>query len=709
MTHKRKIVVACAAGYLLIAAFAILYCAGAMYYVACKTMPHDISLGTWFTYWHAYGSDSTQGKRLEFAMGISTVLFIGLPLLILDRVFQQERSLHGDRRFATVGEVAADGNFGDKGIIIGKISGRYVVLAGQGHAMLAAPTRQGKGVGVVIPNLLNFNESVVVLDIKMTNFQTTSLFRQRHGQKVFLFNPFDEEGRTHRWNPMDAIRRDRDLMVVDVQELGMKLYPERTDENALWNDLARDLFIGLTLYLLETPGSVCTFGEVFRRASGNVKEDVQRILRDRARGEDAISDSCFRALSRFANTQERAMSSIIITFNSPLLIFENPFVDAATSATDFDVSRVRKERMTIYFGIPANKVESASMVTNLFFAHLLNKNMDFLPSQRPDLKYACLVLLDEFTMMGRVEVIAKNIGAMAEYNLLVMPIVQGSSQLIARYGEQDARTIESNCTVQVLYPPRNQRDANEYSEMLGTYTAKARSTGMSSPRAVLAAGTNAGSSSENVSDQRRSLMMPQELKDMPWGQEIIIKPGIRPILCDKAIYYSDKVFLSRLRALSPTLAAIKGQPTQAQMEEAILLKKELQIKLPTIDMGAHRALIEGRKRPLVASEIVGTPTLVLEKEQEIMATLQPIASQQNPSDDAVADAADCFFRLVDPEGLKLLQDLPVRAAVEDTSTDASPSGAHSRAPAGPLRQRLGVIDLSALKRADVPLRAAAGG
>jgi type IV secretion system protein VirD4 len=711
MTTKRKLVIGAVVAYLVLASFAIVYCAGALYVLACKSMPHDIGLGTWHTYWQAYAADPTQRKRLEFAMGLSAFIFIGLPLLALDRAFRKERPLHGDAKPATTGEVQADGLFGEGGIIIGRMAGRFVMLSGQVHVLLAAPTRQGKGVGIVIPNLLNYSDSVVVLDIKLSNFQITSLFRQKHGQKVFLFNPFDEEGRTHRWNPMDAIRRDRDLMIVDVQELGMKLYPERTDENALWNDLARDLFIGLTLYLLETAGSICTFGEVLRRASGNVKEDVQRILKTRARGEDALSDACFRALSRFASAQERAMSSIIITFNSPLLIFENPFVDAATSATDFDVARVRKERMTIYFGIPANKVESASMITNLFFAHLLNKNMDYLPRQRPDLKYSCLVLLDEFTMMGRVEVIAKNIGAMAEYNLRVMPIVQGMSQLIARYGENDARTIESNCTVQILYPPRNQRDANEYSEMLGTYTAKALSKGISSPRAVLAAGTNSGSSSENVSDQRRPLMLPQELREMPWTQQIIIKPGIRPILCEKALYFSDRRFLGRLKPLSESLCAIKGQPTQVQMEEATLLRKELQIELPKIDMALHRARVEKRVKEVAPGEAAKIDTLALVADpMKIVETLKPVANKAAPTDEEVADVVDGFFGFYDPESVKAAEEaLPTRPPPGEPDGWVKPVAPADGKAIGPLRRRLGIIDLNVLKRAPPAPAFAVGG
>jgi type IV secretion system protein VirD4 len=138
------------------------------------------------------------------------------------------------------------------------------------------------------------------------------------------------------------------------------------------------------------------------------------------------------------------------------------------------------------------------VIVNLFFSHLINENMGELPEQNPELKHPCLIILDEFTTLGRVGIIAKSIGQMAGYNLRLLLVIQGISQLISVYGEHDARTIESNCAVQLLYPPREQKDANEYSEMLGAYTAKATSTGINRPRAW---GTNNGSSSENVSDQ----------------------------------------------------------------------------------------------------------------------------------------------------------------------------------------------------------------
>jgi len=157
----------------------------------------------------------------------------------------------------------------------------------------------------------------------------------KHGQKVFLFNPFAEAGRTHRWNPMDSIRRDRDLRVVDVMSIGEMVYQRTSADSGIWNDLARDLFTGFTLYLLETPDLPCTFAELLRQVSGKgrgVKEHVQHIMQERYRGDEALSDACYQALSRFCSAQDRTLSSIVTTMTAPLLIFQNTYFDDPTGS-----------------------------------------------------------------------------------------------------------------------------------------------------------------------------------------------------------------------------------------------------------------------------------------------------------------------------------------------------------------------------------------
>ena len=124
--------------------------------------------------------------------------------------------------------------------------------------MLSAPTRSGKGVGVVIPNLLNWPDSVVVLDIKGENYDVTAGYRARHGQAVYAFSPFDEGACSHRWNPLTAVRTSPLHRIGDLLAIGQVFFPNdgsTTSSEAFFNDQARNLFMGLGLLLLETPGA----------------------------------------------------------------------------------------------------------------------------------------------------------------------------------------------------------------------------------------------------------------------------------------------------------------------------------------------------------------------------------------------------------------------------------------------------------------------
>ena len=137
--------------------------------------------------------------------------------------------------------------------------------------MLSAPTRSGKGVGVVIPNLLNWPDSVVVLDIKGENYDITAGYRAAHGQAVYAFSPFDEDARSHRWNPLTAVRTSPLHRVGDLLTIGQVFFPNDgsgTSSEAFFNDQARNLFLGLGLVLLETPALPRTIGEMLRQSSG---------------------------------------------------------------------------------------------------------------------------------------------------------------------------------------------------------------------------------------------------------------------------------------------------------------------------------------------------------------------------------------------------------------------------------------------------------
>jgi len=613
--------------------------AGAVFTLANKQMPEDLSLSNWPDSWQIYREDPVQRKRLQFSAAVGGFVGFGLPALVWLSLINQKKPLHGEARFASHDEIQQAGLYGENGVIVGKVGRRYLVYGGQEFVLLAAPTRSGKGVSIVLPNLLHYDESVVVLDIKMENFAYTSKFRQTHGHQVFLFNPFGADGHTHCWNPLDGVDRDSNHRVGEIQAIGQVLYPNHHERDAFWNESARNLFLGLTLYVMETSSIPCSLGEVLRQASGKgqpIKDYLQDLISTRAKSDTPLSDDCTAALHRFCATSENTMASILATLTAPLTIFSNPIVDAATSATDFDLKQVRAERMSIYVGIPANRLSDAALLVNLFFSQLIHYNTVDLPATNPRLTHQCLVILDEFPALGRVNILAKAVGFMAGYNLRLLPIIQSLSQLESVYGEKDARTFVTNHACQILFAPREQRDAQYYSQMLGTYTAEAISTGTSRP---LAWGNGKqASSSSTRSEQARPLLLPQEVKELGDQRAIITLMHTKPILCDKARFYADPVFIDRLKPISPFLASVgKRLPTQAELEEAAFVRRELSVEIPRLDLELHRATVERRVRPVQPDEPIDLSKLAMD-----LTTLPPVVPRDPPTAEEVNNLVDAF-------------------------------------------------------------------
>lgn len=545
-------------------------------------------------YWKLYAHSSEKFVRVSVqlcAIGPWALLagVIGWAVIA-----KQNRPLHGAARFANTAEIRKAGLLDPKGgldktILVGKKNGRYLTYGGYQFVILAAPTRSGKGVGIVVPNCLNYSDSLVVLDIKGENFDITSGFRAKHGQKVYLFAPFDEAGVTHRYNPLEYISDDPAQRLGDIDAIGTALYSGGNQNDKFWSENAKDLFRGLCLFVLERKDLPKTFGEILRQASGKGKPLKEYIFEELKKAQDTghpFSNACIDCLNRVLSNSENTLAGIVATFGTPLLFFQNPRVDLATSANDFDLREVRRERMSIYFKMPPNKLKEGSVLVNLFFDQLLNLNTRVLPSQDKTLKHQCLVLLDEMTSIGKVAMIAQAVSYMAGYNMRLLTIIQNKSQLEDVYGKAGALTLLSNHALMVMYAPSPtvQSDAQEYSEMLGYETVKSRSRTSSMQ-----------SSSTSTSDQRRALMLPQEIRELGQTREIVSLENCKPILCGKIRYYEDPDFTCRAHLPPPSI--------------------------PKQDIDTFIAKIENRTRPMTAGEMAApseaAAKIVLEGLQEL--------------------------------------------------------------------------------------------
>ena len=531
-----------------LAATAAVYLSG---YLALLFLGMDgdlLRFGTYFDYLKHLDHPRVQpyAWRIKAAGGIGggLMLLAWAALVVMLFKLRSHRNLHGRARFAGMVDVARKGFLGnrDDGIVVGQLNGKLLRLPGQQFVILAAPTRSGKGVGVVIPNLLDYRESAVVLDIKQENFDLTSGWRQSIGHEVYLFNPFAEDRRTHRWNPMTYVSPDPAFRVSDLQSIAAMLYPDADDKDKFWVSQARNAFLAFSLYLFERhdhdrSAEPPTLGAVLRLASGDggeLKPYLQKLVQA-----PFLSSHAQTAFAGLLSQADVTFASIIGSFREPLNPWLNPVLDAATSADDFRLDDVRRRRMTIYVGIQPNKLAESRLIVNLFFSQLINVNTKVLPQNDASLKHQCLLLMDEFTAIGKVDIIAKAVAYMAGYNLRLLPIIQSMAQLDAVYGKEVSRTIITNHALQIIYAPREQQDANDYSEMLGYTTIRRR------------ARTRSHGQGRNVSDnevlEKRALMLPQELKAMGPEKEIVLYEGLaHPILCRKVRYYQDSYFTKRL-------------------------------------------------------------------------------------------------------------------------------------------------------------------
>ncbi|GMM62427.1 type IV secretory system conjugative DNA transfer family protein [Novosphingobium pituita] len=480
---------------------------------------------------------------------------------ITSSMFRQQK-LHGEARWAQIGEVRKAKLMEDAGILLGRISGQFLRFGGTEHVLLEAPTRAGKGVGVVIPNLLQWPDSVVVLDVKQENWDATAGFRLKNlRQTTLLFNPLDAAGRTCRYNPFSHIdRRDEVDVINELQKIGAMLFPPPQTGDSFWAESARTAFLGVAAYVAATADDgddalPFTMGEVYRQfAAGDAKRRFPRIIRQREAAGKPLSGACVSALRDWFTASDNTFTSIRQSVTAKINLWLNPYVDAATAESDFDLRSFREERISLYLGVSPDDLDRVAPIYNLLFQQLIDLNVRELPSgDRHQVRL--LLLLDEFPRLGRASVIANGFSYVAGYGIRLLPVIQNGAQLENVYGPKVATEIEANCGVQMVMRPATTADAREISERLGTYTFRARSRSM---------GTwGRGGGSVSDSDQRRPLLLPQELMQLPEKDMIVLRLGIPPVYGRKIRFYEEKDMVALTQIAAPTMPTIRPDPTAA--------------------------------------------------------------------------------------------------------------------------------------------------
>jgi len=627
------------------------FAAGGVLFLLHKQDPRDATFWTIKQAWQSKPQGSTR-RKVVISMAVGAGLCIILPFGLVMAATSTRRPLHGTARFGHFGDVKKAGLYALRGILLGKFAGKFLRLPGFEFVMLAAPTRSKKGAAFVVPNLLTFPHSAVVQDIKGENHVLTGEFRRQHlGQAIYYFNPFSET--SHRSNPLSYISADPNHRISDLQALAANLYVEQPNETPIWIGSARDLFLGLTLMVLESPELPHTLGEVLRQATGKgmpLQDYVASVIRQREERGDPLSRVCKDALRRGLGHSENTLKGVITTLLAPLNFWSNPLVDKATSADDFDVRDLRKKLMTIYVCVPVRQIVGANVLMNLFFSQLIGENLREQPQDNPELKYQALLMMDEFTSMGRVSIIEKGVSYMASYNLRLAIVIQDTAQLVDVYGREAAHNISTNMGARIYFAPGDLDDAKMLSETVGYLTETGRSKQYSNNAS--ASGGSTGRS-VTVTEQRRALMLPQEARELDATKQLIVRTGVPVIKADKAVYYMDPELKKLFDSVPASPKVVDGETRSVPHAPA----------LPPAHWDEYKASLERSDAYVLADQATTQAACDLagaSGEARLLQVINGLPDGELPTDE-VAEAMDELVALKTREYLAQLEEEPADA------------------------------------------------
>lgn len=486
-------------------------------------------------------------------------LAVGLGLVALVR--PRSPPLHGAARFATASELGRSGLRARQGVILGRFGGRRMVLGGSEHVLVYAPTRSGKGAGVVIPNLLTWPHAVVVLDVKQENWAATAGYRASLGHRVLLFDPLARDGRTVRFNPLGHIARDDPIVLVDeLQKIAEMLFPLPDNADPFWAEAARTGFVGVGGLIAETKAQPFSLGAIYETLTlGDPRVELPKILKAREHLAQPLSPVFARAIGDFCSASDNTFASIKQTITARMHLFLNPRVCAATEVSDFDLAGLRDQAVSIYLGVSPDNLGRVAPLYNLFFQLLVDLNTRAPPPPEPEGRQV-LVLLDEFARLGHAGVLARGFAYVAGYGLRLVAILQSPAQLRAAYGPDLAEEITTNCGAEVAFGVKTLNVAQDLSARIGAYTYAA--TSVSGP-----VGLGSGRRTQSQSGQRRPLLLPQEILQLPAERLILLRAGLAPVLGERIQYWRERAF--RLRILPPPILAARADVLRPAVRPAI--------------------------------------------------------------------------------------------------------------------------------------------
>ncbi|MER9395735.1 MULTISPECIES: conjugal transfer protein TraG [unclassified Mesorhizobium] len=462
---------------------------------------------------------------------------------------------YGSARWADKQEVKATGLLGSDGVVLGRFDGAYLRHDGPEHVLCFAPTRSGKGVGLVVPSLLTWPSSAVVHDIKGENWQLTAGFRAMHG-RVLLFDPTNPKSSSY--NPLLEVRRG-EWEVRDVQNIADILVdPEGSLERRNhWEKASHALLVGAILHVLyaepvKTLAGVAGFLSDPKRP---IESTLSAMMKTAHLGQAGPHPVIASAARELLNKSDNERSGVLSTAMSFLGLYRDPVVAEVTRRCDWRISDLIDDEhpTTLYLVVPPSDINRTKPLIRLILNQIGRRLTEDLQVRAKG--HRLLLMLDEFPALGRLDFFESALAFMAGYGLKSFLIAQSLNQIERAYGANNS--ILDNCHVRVSFATNDERTAKRVSDALGTATEMRAMRNYAGHRLSPWLGHLMVSRSETA----RPLLTPGEVMQLPATDEIVMVAGAPPIRAKKARYHEDARF--RERILPPPLlraAAEEGRP-----------------------------------------------------------------------------------------------------------------------------------------------------
>ena len=496
-----------------------------------------------FWWWFAYDAYArpifVEGAYIAASGGIAA-LVVAIAMSVWRAREVKKVTTYGSARWAETREVRRAGLLRADGVLLGRWGGVYLRHDGPEHVLCFAPTRSGKGVGLVVPTLLIWPGSAVVHDIKGENWTLTAGWRARFG-RVLLFDPTNADSTAY--NPLLEVRRG-EWEVRDVQNIADVLVdPEGALERRNhWEKTSHSLLVGTILHVLyaEADKTLAGVANFLSDPKRPIETTLRAMMTTAHLGTQGVHPVVASAARELLNKSDNERSGVLSTATSFLGLYRDPVVARVTRRCDWRIRDLVEDARpaTLYLVVPPSDLSRTKPLVRLILNQIGRRLTEELESRRR--RHRLLLMLDEFPALGRLDFFESALAFMAGYGLKSFLIAQSLNQIEKAYGQNNS--ILDNCHVRVSFATNDERTAKRVSDALGTATEMRAMKNYAGHRLSPWLGHLMVSRQETA----RPLLTPGEVMQLPPDDELVLVSGCHPIRAKKLRYYEDRELKARI-------------------------------------------------------------------------------------------------------------------------------------------------------------------